>query len=156
MFLPVFPTGRKNLYLTLKPKTMEERDQHLLQIRPQIPGAGISENMSSEEHFQNQTLRPVVKLQNDLLVEAFRNYIQKHKNVFYEMSVEKRLLYIENAIQKDMKFRNSLKGMIIGQFTTAEYRLYIANSSALNKRMMNLVRERIQSNLQLFERLSEV
>lgn len=135
---------------------MEERDLHLLKIRPEIPGATVSEKMSSEERFQNQTLRPVIKLQNDLLVEAFRNYIQKHKSVFHEMNVEKRLLYIENAIQKDMKFRNSLKGMVIGQFTTDEYRLYITNSSMLNKRMMNLVKERIQSNLQLFDSLSAV
>ena len=130
---------------------MEQRDLHLLQIRPEIPGAIVSEKMSSQEQFQNQTLRPVIKLQNDLLVEAFRNYVSKHKNVFYDLDVERRLLYIENAIQKDIKFRNSLKGMIIGQFTTAEYRSYITDSSALNKRMMNLVKERIQSNIQLFE-----
>ena len=135
---------------------MEERDLHLLQIRPEIPGAIVSEKMSSQEKFQNQTLRPVIKLQNDLLVEAFRNYISKHKNVFYDMDVERRLLYIENAIQKDIKFRNSLKGMVIGQFTTAEYRSYITDSSALNKRMMNLVKERIQSNIQLLDSLSVV
>lgn len=132
---------------------MEERDLHLLQIRPEIPGAIVSEKMTADEQFQNRTLRPVIKLQNDLLLEAFRNYINKHKNVFYEMDINRRLQYIENAIQKDMKFRNSLKGMVIGQFTTAEYRLYITNSSALNKRMMNLVKERLQSNIQLLERV---
>jgi hypothetical protein len=50
-----------------------------------------------------------------------------------------------------VKFRNALKGMIIGQFTTEEYMLYTTNSSALNKRMMNLVIQRLQSNIQLFE-----
>ena len=42
--------------------------------------------------------------------------------------------------------------MVIGQFTVEEYQKYIQNSSALNKRMMNLVKERIQSNIQLLER----
>ena len=50
-----------------------------------------------------------------------------------------------------MKFRNSLKGMIIGQFTVNEYLTYIENSSALNKRMMNLVRDRLQNSIQLLE-----
>ncbi len=59
--------------------------------------------------------------------------------------------YIENAIHKDMKFRNGLKGIIIGQFTIEEYKTYIANSSALNKRMMNIVKERLKSNVQLLE-----
>ena len=107
--------------------------------------------MSAEEYFQNKTLRPIVKLQSDLLVEIFRNYIRKHKNVFYDLSVEKRLDYIENAIHKDMKFRNSLKGTIIGQFTLEEYREYTLNSSALNKRMMNIVKERLKSHIQLLE-----
>jgi hypothetical protein len=108
--------------------------------------------MSEDERFQNETLRPIAKLQNPLLIEVFRNYISKRKNVFYDLSLEKRLAYIENAIHKDMKFRNSLKGMIIGQFTVNEYETYIKNSSALNKRMMNIVKERLVSQVQLFER----
>ena len=135
---------------------METRDTQLLALRPLIPSAQVNDSMSADEQFQNGTLRPVVKLQNDLLLEAFRNYIAKHKNVFYNLTIERRMNYIENAIQKDIKFRNSLKGMVIGQFTVDEYRRYIQNSSALNKRMMNLVKERIQSNIQLLERELEV
>lgn len=135
---------------------MEPRDKNLLEARPQIESAVITSTTLPDESFQNRTLRPVILLQNDLLLEAFRNYIQKHKNIFYEMNVEKKLNYIENAIQKDIKFRNSLKGMVIGQFTIEEYRYYITNSSALNKRMMNLVRERIQSNIQLLDPLHAV
>ena len=107
--------------------------------------------MTSDEFFQNSVIRPITKLQNDLLVAVFKNYVRKHKNVFYDLSIEKRLDYIENAIHKDMKFRNSLKGMIIGQFTIEEYELYTQNSSALNKRMMNIVKDRIKSNIQLLE-----
>ena len=131
---------------------MNDRPNDMLRIRPQIPSAKVDDQMSSEEQFQNKTLRPIVKLQDPLLVEVFRNYIAKHKLVFYDLSVEKRLDYIENAIHKDMKFRNSLKGMIIGQFTVDEYMEYTQNSSALNKRMMNIVKERLKSKLQLFER----
>ncbi|HPF10115.1 MAG TPA: glyoxalase [Flavobacteriaceae bacterium] len=130
---------------------MESRDTVLLGLRPEIASAKLLPGMSSDEIFQNQTLRPVIRLQNDLLVAAFRNYVSKHKNVFYDLSVEKRLDYIENAIHKDMKFRNSLKGIVIGQFTLAEYETYIQNSSDLNKRMMNIVKERLKSNIQLLE-----
>ncbi|MAX69610.1 MAG: glyoxalase, partial [Flavobacteriaceae bacterium] len=119
---------------------MTSRTEDLLAIRTQILSAKINDNMSSDELFQNTTLRPVIKMQHDLLIAVFRNYIAKHKNVFYELSLEKQLAYIENSIHKDMKFRNSLKGMIIGQFTVEEYDLYIKNSSALNKRMMNIVK----------------
>ncbi len=133
---------------------MNDRPNDILRIRPKIHSARITDNMSSDERFQNATIRPIVKLQNPLLIEVFRNYVNKHKGMFYELSLEKKLMYIDNAIHKDMKFRNSLKGMIIGQFTVEEYVGYIENSSALNKRMMNIVMERLKDQVQLFERPS--
>jgi len=128
------------------------RENDLKALRPEIPSMSIHKNMSSEERFQNEVLRPVIKLQNELLIEAFRNYIAKHKNVFYDLSLEKRIAYLENATHKNMKFRNSLKGIIIGVFTIEEYKCYIQNSSALNKRMMNIVKQRLLDQIQLFER----
>ena len=130
---------------------MNQRDLDLLRQRPEIPSAIVSENMRRDEQFQNKTLRPIAKLQDELLVLVFRNYIHKHKNTFYEFSIEKKMQFIVNAVQRDIKFRNSLKGLMIGQFTLEEYETYIENSSALNKRMMNIVKERILNNLQLLE-----
>ncbi len=130
---------------------MSDRSPNLLQIRPQILSAKVNTSMSFDEQFQNRTLRPIIKLQNQLLVAAFQNYISKHKNKYYELSLENQLGYIENAIQKDIKFRNSLKGMIIGQYTVEEYEIYIKNSSALNKRMMNMVINRLKDQVQIFE-----
>ena len=130
---------------------MKSRDFTLTELRPQILSAKIFPGMSSEEFFQNKTLRPIIKLQNDLLIAVFRNYIKKNKNSFYDIILEKRLEYIANAIHKDIKFRNSLKGIILGQFTLEEYETYIQNSSALNKRMMNLVIQRLQDQVQLLE-----
>ena len=130
---------------------MDTRDTNLLKIRPEIPNAKVTLLMSEEECFQNKTIRPIAKLQNNLLVEVFKHYIKKHKNVFYNLSIEKRMHYIENAIHKNMKFRNSLKGIMIGQFTIEEHRKYISNSSAINKRMMGIVKERLKQNIQLLE-----
>ncbi|UOB17624.1 glyoxalase [Abyssalbus ytuae] len=133
---------------------MNDRSNDLLKVRPEIPSAKVTPNMSSDERFQNQTIRPVIKLQNSLLIEVFRNYVNKHKGEFYDLTIEQKLLFIERSIQRDVKFRNSLKGIIIGQFTVEEYLRYIENSSALNKRMMNLVISRLQDQIQLFERIA--
>ena len=61
------------------------------------------------------------------------------------------MVYKENVIQRDIKFRNSLKGMIIALFTLDEYAEYIRISSNLNKRMMNMLVERLKSQLQVIE-----
>src|SRR5690606_34937763 len=128
---------------------MSDRDKGVLDLRG---GAiGNIQNSSEEERFQNQTLRPILKLQNDLFVASFRNYIRKHKNEFHLLNVEKKLIYIENALQKDIKYRNALKGMIMAWFTQEEFERYIQNSSNLNKRMMNLLIERLKDNVQLLD-----
>ncbi len=127
---------------------MNERSLKLLEMRPVIANAKILPNISEQERFQNQTLRPILKLQNDLLLASFQNYIVKAKNRFYELKKEARVDYISNAVQKDIKYRNSLKGIILGQFTLEEYEDYRRNSSALNKRMMSMAVKRLQDQMQ--------
>lgn len=132
---------------------MEPRDILLLELRGNTIGT-INEQSSAEELFQNKTLRPILKLQNDLFIEVFSNYAIKQKGVFFTLSPEKKMTYIENTIQRDIKFRNSLKGMVIGLFTVHEYSDYTKNSSNLNKRMMNMLIERLKSQVLLFETVS--
>jgi hypothetical protein len=129
---------------------MLDRNQFLAPLKENVFGT-VTENSSSEESFQNKTLRPILKLQNDLFIVVFKNYAVKQKNAFFTLSPDKKLQYIENTIQKDIKFRNSLKGIIIGLFSVEEYTLYIQNSSNLNKRMMSLLIERLKSQVQLIE-----
>jgi hypothetical protein len=128
---------------------MNDRPNDIIKIRP-VLNLKKSSQITDEESFQNNTLRPIIKLQSPVLIETYRNYIIKHKNVFYELSNEKKLDYIENSINKNQKFRNLLKGMIIGLFTIEEYHIYKKNSSSLNKRMMNIILKRLQDNLQIF------
>lgn len=129
---------------------MEARDTHLLELRGETFGI-VNNQSSSEETFQNRTLRPIIKMQNDLFIQVFINYAVKQKNVFFSLTPEKKMVYIENVIQRDIKFRNSLKGMIIALFTLDEYAEYIRISSNLNKRMMNMLVERLKSQLQVIE-----
>ena len=133
---------------------MNDRPNDLRRIRPEIKKIQEFENMSFEERFQNETLRPILKLQNPLFLAVFHNYIEKRKGVFYDLGLEKKLAYIENGLIKDQKFRNSVKGTIIGHFTLSEYCQYSSNSSALNKRMMNMVIERLKDQVQLFEQVT--
>lgn len=130
---------------------MKTKDEAILELRESAIGI-INEDSSAEERFQNQTLRPILKLQNELLLEVFINYAKVQKGVFFELSLSKKQLYIENALQKDVKFSNSLKGMIIGFFTLAEYREYSQNTSNINKRITNLLLERFKSQMQLIEK----
>ena len=129
---------------------MEARDNNVLELRGETLGT-ITNQSSAEEVFQNRTLRPILKLQNDLFIQVFINYVLKQKGSFFELTPDKKMSYIENVIQRDIKFRNALKGMIIAFFTLDEYAEYIQISSNINKRMMNMLIERLKSQLQLIQ-----
>lgn len=139
----------KTILLVSLKKKMSVRDQFIKEFRGEIKDIINSETLS-EEYFQNQTLRPILKLQNDIFIEIFKNYIVKSKANFETFTIDKKLQFIESSIQNDMKLRSLLNGIVIGLFTIDEYLLYSNNSSNLNKRIMTMLIERLKSQLQLF------
>ena len=133
---------------------MDTRTQNLIELRPEIPGAKVTAQTTPNEKFQNETLRPIAKMQSDLLIEIFRNYIERRKNVYDKLSNQKQADYIEHAVKHDAKLRNIVKGVFIGMFTQDEYITYIENHRALNKRITNLTIERLKSYMQYFEKMA--
>jgi hypothetical protein len=124
-----------------------KRDEQLIALRPAIPAARIISDTSDEERFQNETLRPILKMQHPLLLALFRQHLHRRKNAFYQLPEPQRLAYVQQAIQKDATLRNTLKGIVIGHFTEAEWEQYAGLSGPLDKRILHLVTQRLQSQL---------
>ena len=135
---------------------MSSRDSLLKSLRPDILSKTINKEMSSEEYFQNTVLRPIIKFQNDLLIAVFLQFCIKYKNVFFDLSSEKKILYIESAIVKDNKLRTSFRDMIIGLFSAEEYTEYLLNESTLNKRITGIVKERLINHVQLLSQSTPI
>jgi len=119
-----------------------------LDLRPIIETKEL-ENSTLEERFQTQTLRPVLKLQNEILLGLFKNHITESKNTFYDLSLEKKGLFIENSLQKNIVLKNKLLGVTLGMFTIEELKVYSTQTSIYNKRIIGLIVERIRSQIQV-------
>jgi hypothetical protein len=109
------------------------------------------ENSTPEERFQTLSLRPILKLQNELLLGLFRNHISESKNTFYSLSLENKVLFIENSLQKNIVLKNKLLGVALGMFTMEEFAVYSDKASLYNKRIMSLILERIRSQIAVFK-----
>lgn len=127
---------------------MPTRNEFLKEFRGDFLGE-ISELTTPDEFFQNQTLRPILKLQNDILLAVVKKQVHKYNKDFSNFSVDKKQKCIENMMQKDEKFRKLLIGIIIGLFTESELETYLTNTPNLNKRMISMLIERVLSQLQL-------
>ena len=119
------------------------RDTQLTELRPHLPLS--TEGSTAIEAFQNTTLRPILKLQHDLLVTVFKHYIIFRKNAFDQLPQRDQPQYIENSIKTDLKFKNRLVGIIIGHFTLEEYAFFQEHETELVRRTTDLIVQRLQS-----------
>lgn len=106
-----------------------------------------SETTTETEIFQNQTLRPILKLQNDLYFSLFTSYALRQKADFSSLSVSKKHIFIEQSIQKDAVLKSTFIGMTIGMFTLEELELYQSDSKVFNKRIITMLIERLKSQI---------
>ena len=116
-------------------------------IRPIIEDIVVEKITSPMESFQNRTLRPILKFQNSIILSIFRNHLEKHKILFYEFTDNEKIDYIEQIIKKDRKIHNLLLGIVIGHFTEIEYLAYLKYEKELNRRIMNMLIQRLQNEL---------
>ncbi len=113
-----------------------------INLRPYLE-LPVSDNITEVERFQNQTLRPILKLQDDLYVLIFNNYIVRQKVYFNYLTKERRKNFITQSLQKDVALKNTLIGITIGMFTEAEMEMYFGESKEFNKRIITMLIERI-------------
>ncbi len=115
-------------------------------LRPVLKNL-INSNTSDLERFQNEVLRPIIKMQNNLLVAFFNNYIRNRKIEFNKLEAEFQKNKINTILTKDVNFKNILIGSIIGHLNENEIKIYLKSKSELNKRIIQMVMQRLQDNL---------
>lgn len=109
----------------------------------------IYENSSETEIFQNQVLRPVLKLQNEIYLMLFRDYALRKISDFNSLKTEKKLSFIDQSLQKDNALRNTFIGITIGMLTSDEMTIYLSDTKSYNKRIIVMLSERLKSQVEL-------
>lgn len=121
-------------------------DEERIALRPNMDDI-LGVKMTHVEDFQNRTLRPVIKMQHDLILGLFTLQLQKRKIDFEELPITKKKSYIEQVFQKDISFRSYMVGIIVGQFTMEEFEIYSINQSEFHKRIIGMIKKRIKDTL---------
>ena len=112
-------------------------------VRPKLPDAITEGELKEEELFQNMVLRPVIKMQHDLLIMRVKSHFSSKRVLFNVMDNKKRTEAIIQAFQNDHNLKKEIQGMIIGQLTVLEFQQYLKIERSLNKRIVQMVRNRM-------------
>ena len=114
----------------------------ILNCRPNIHSKN-SEKISSEENFQNKVLRPIIKFQNELLINLFLSNCKSNKINFTGFNAQEKKDYIEHTLKRDFRLKASFLGTIIAFFTIEEFQKYNVNKQIFNKRIIQMIIERL-------------
>lgn len=116
-------------------------------LREQLPIL-VSGDTSETEAFQSQTLRPVLKLQNEIYLMLFQDYAVSKISDFNSLTTEKKQGFIDQSLRKDHALRNVFIGMTVGMFTAEEMKTYISDKNIFHKRMITMLIERLKSQME--------
>ncbi len=124
---------------------MKERDEVLKEIRLdlELPNEGAL----SIELFQNITLRPILKFQNSLIIEVFKDYLKKNHRTFSALNQKIQLEIIRDSLKKDQRIKNQFIALITAYFTVEEYSNYLTSLNEINKRIVSMTIQRLQDQL---------
>jgi hypothetical protein len=114
----------------------------MLKLRPEIVLDNTKTSLS-EESFQNFTLRPILKFQNDVILALVKKHLAKF---IIDKSKEESTKLIESRLAEQV-IKQQLIGLTIGLFTLEEFDYYLQNKSSINKRINQLIVQRVCSQL---------
>lgn len=107
----------------------------------------VNAGTSDVERFQNEVIRPIIKMQHNLLIAFFKSYVQQRKIDFISLTLEKKNKHIRSILTKDVNFKNILLGSIIGHFSMDDFSFYHQNTSEVNRRIVQITKQRLQDSI---------
>ena len=91
-------------------------------------------------YFLHATLRPVLKLQNDLLLAVVADFVRDHHIMLRPTDQHHQLTEL---ISRNTKLRYTVVGLITGLFTTEEHAFYRQHRAELNRRLLEMALRRV-------------
>ncbi len=114
----------------------------LLALRPDLSHL-MTAHASDAERFQNLTLRPILKMQHDLLLNVTRNFPHFDAIIHQEKTMEDYKAAVIEFFKNQLALKNQIIGLVIGHFTSDEWTAYAVDKSECNKRITNMAGERV-------------
>jgi hypothetical protein len=120
--------------------------KEIIRLRPEVL-IDNTDCASSIEQFQNNSLRPIIKFQHDLIIELVTtnvlfNALRKDKGPRLEFQKKVRRFIIGQVALK-----NQLIGFITGNMTLSEFDFYLKKQREINKRIAEMICQRISDTL---------
>ena len=114
-------------------------DAAILALRPVVP-TETTDAADTVGAFLHATLRPVLKLQNDLLLAVVADFVRDHHIILRPTDQHHQLTEL---LGRNTKLRYTVVGLITAQLTAPEYAFYRSQRAELNRRLLEMALRRV-------------
>lgn len=115
--------------------------------RPKINVSNRREVHLESELFQNEVLRPILKMQHNIILKTFYNHIEKSSINWTQLNQIKKVKCVNDQLSKNLQIKHLIIGLIVGHFNDLEINQYLSNTKEYNKRIIQMAKQRIQSTI---------
>ncbi|MAD98138.1 MAG: hypothetical protein CMB99_12500 [Flavobacteriaceae bacterium] len=95
------------------------------------------------ETFQNNVLRPIIKMQHDVIISATQHQMKKMKLSKEGMSKDAFQKKLDHLFARNIAFKNLLIGLIIADFSPEEFETYELHYPEYNRRINTIIKKRV-------------
>ncbi len=136
--------------MSSSPTAATRPDAALLALRPLI-NVEATDAAGTVGYFLHATLRPVLKLQNDLLLAMVADFVLDHHITLRPTDQHHQL---SELLSRNTKLRYTVVGLVTGVFTAAEYAYYLLHRSEVNRRLLEMALRRVLDQAEQVVRLA--
>jgi len=96
------------------------------------------------ERFQNETLRPILKLLNPTILRLVAERLARYGVGFAEMDPADQAARLRNLLKEDGRLKRTLLGLVVGHLTEDELDTYLAHKDEVRRRTVPMLLQRAQ------------
>lgn len=109
------------------------------------PAIGTEPAASPIEAFLHETLRPVLKLQNDTVLALVAADLSKRVPGFADFDPADQRQRLAAMMKQDARLKRVLLGVVLGVLTRSELAFALAHDAEVRRRTLTLLAERVVS-----------
>ena len=121
------------------------REERLRQIRPRLDLD--TSDARPVERFQNETLRPILKLLNPTILRLVAARLGRYGVGFADMDRADQRDRLRNLLKEDERLKHTLFGAIIGHLTVEELATYLEYKDEVRRRTVPMFLARAQDQI---------
>lgn len=122
-------------------------DELLRQLRPAVPTETPASAAPSADALLHQALRPILKLHNARLLHLVADFARDYRLPLASAAPTDQQRLLDELLRRNQRLQHTAVGLVTALLTSTEYAYYRRHRPELNRRLLELLRQRVATQV---------